>query len=77
MNIHEAGNILHHTTHQLMTSSEVALRLHISKSTLYRMVKGREVPFYRIGRQLRFNARDVDALTESKRVMSNSEYGTS
>jgi excisionase family DNA binding protein len=49
---------------QLLTSSQVAERLAISRATLYRLTgEGKLVPV-RIGRAVRFRPEDVDKLIE-------------
>jgi len=40
----------------------------VSKTTVYRLVESRILPFYRIGGSLRFRKQDVIAYLESKRT---------
>ena len=40
---------------------ELCLHLGISKETVYRMVKKASIPFYRVGRHVRFDIDEVDA----------------
>ena len=49
---------------QLLTPVEVAALLRVSRSTVYRLVESRLVPFYRVAGALRFERRDIlDYLT--------------
>ena len=45
---------------RLMTTEEVAKYLRISKASVYRMVKGKQIPVSKIGRQLRFRKDVID-----------------
>ena len=40
--------------HEVMTTTEVAKYLRISTESVYRLVRRKEIPVTRIGRQLRF-----------------------
>jgi len=46
---------------RLMTTREVMERLNISRTTLWRMTKNREIESIRIGRQQRFERASVEA----------------
>jgi excisionase family DNA binding protein len=59
----------------LLTPSEAASHLRVSRTTVYRMVRRREIPHCRIGAQLRFLPRDVDQVAVQRRVQSFHEYG--
>ena len=50
-----------------LTVPEVALRLRVSRMTVYRLTKAEAIPAYRVGRQLRVKAADLDAYLESAR----------
>ena len=50
-----------------LTVPEVALRLRVSRMTVYRLTKLDVIPAYRVGRQLRVKAADLDAYLESAR----------
>ena len=54
----------------LLTLEEVAEYLRISKTSVYRLVERRELPFCRVGRTLRFYRTDIDAYLTSRRVGS-------
>lgn len=43
-----------------LTLEEIAKHLAVSKETLYRMVKKKQIPFYRIGKIYIFKASEVD-----------------
>ena len=48
---------------EILTSVQVAEYLKIDKVTLYRLVKTGQIPAFKIGRQWRFNAQDIENLT--------------
>ncbi len=52
----------------LMTSSEVAIYLRISRASVYRLAKNKGIPVSKIGRQLRFRKDAID------RWLSNKEH---
>lgn len=58
----------------LLTLTEVANLFHVSKSTVYRMVQSRILPFYRLGGNLRFKEDDIMAFLESQRVKPREEW---
>ncbi|MEW6614373.1 MAG: helix-turn-helix domain-containing protein [Thermodesulfobacteriota bacterium] len=43
-----------------MTTDEVARYLRVSKASIYRLVKDREIPVSKIGRHLRFRKDVID-----------------
>ncbi len=45
---------------QLMKVSDVCKYLNFTKSTIYRLVENRKIPFYRICGRLRFKQTDLD-----------------
>lgn len=55
------------TMSEWLTVPEVALRLRVSRMTVYRLCESTAVPAYRVGRQLRVKAADLDAYLESTR----------
>ncbi len=59
---------------KLMTIDEVADLFRVSKTTVYRMVESRIIPFYRLGGRLRFNEVEVLAYLESQRVKPREEW---
>ena len=54
----------------LFTLDEVAAFLRVSKTSVYRLVERRELPFCRVGRTLRFSQEDLDAYLRARRVGS-------
>jgi len=49
---------------------EMAGHLNVSLKTIYRLVESRAIPFYKIGRSLRFKKTDVEAYLEKTLVKS-------
>jgi len=52
----------------LMERAEVMEYLRISRGTLDKLQKRREIPFFKLGKKVVFNKADIDAWLESKRV---------
>jgi len=52
----------------LITKQDVLRYLTISQQTLYRLMKKRAFPFYKVGRRVLFRKADVDAWLEKYRV---------
>jgi len=52
----------------LLTVDDVAELLKVSRTTVYRLVERRHVPFYRLRGGLRFRPEDIDAYLKSRRV---------
>lgn len=50
---------------QYLDVGQVATMLHLRPKTIYNMVSQRRIPFRRAGRQLLFDAREIDAWTKS------------
>lgn len=53
---------------KLLTIDQVAEMFIVSKPTVYRMVQSRILPFYRIGRHLRFDEGEILDYLERQRV---------
>ncbi len=54
-------------TNQLLTPDQLASFLNISKTTIYRLIDSRKIPFYKIGGSIRFDKKDImNYLQESK-----------
>jgi len=53
---------------KLLTIDGVAEMFNVSKTTVYRMVQSRILPFYRIGGNLRFDEREMLGYLERQRV---------
>lgn len=58
------------TLNKLITPDELADILNISKSSVYRLIEGRKLPFYKVGGSLRFQDDDVKKYLEGVRVGS-------
>jgi excisionase family DNA binding protein len=52
-------------THVVMTLEEVAAYLKVHSSTVYRLVKRKQLPAIRIGSKFRFRTADIDEWTKS------------
>jgi excisionase family DNA binding protein len=52
---------------------DLAVYLGVSKTTIYRLVEKRVIPFYKIGGSLRFKENDVNEYVEKQRVKSSGE----
>ena len=53
----------------LVTVDELALFLKVEVETVYRLVRARRIPFYKIGKRLRFNIPEM--LEHAKRRFDN------
>ena len=53
---------------RLLTVDEVAALLRVSKTSVYRLVEHRVLPFYRLPGSLRFAEEDVQAYLAARRV---------
>ena len=58
----------------LLTIEEVAEFFRVSKTSVYRLVERRELPFCRVGRSLRFSRKDLRAYLEARRVGSTASH---
>lgn len=66
---HDPGSIS-----PLLTIDEVAKFLRISKTSVYRLVERRELPFCRVGRTLRFTRKDLETYLAARRVGSTASH---
>ena len=57
------------TSEDLLTVKQLSEKLQLSELTIYRWVRDSKVPFYRIGKHLRFKLSEV--LEHSKQEASN------
>lgn len=53
---------------QLLTAGEVADLLRVSTMTVYRLIRGGELPAVRVGRSYRVRSQDLDAYLEAQLV---------
>jgi putative molybdopterin biosynthesis protein len=54
---------------EFWTAEELAARLRVTKATIYRMARRGELPYYSIGRAMRFRNVDVEAFLEKCRAV--------
>jgi excisionase family DNA binding protein len=57
----------------LMERAEVMEYLRISRGTLDKLQKRREIPFAKIGKKVLFRKRDIDAWLESKIIRTRNK----
>jgi excisionase family DNA binding protein len=50
----------------VMTLDEVAQYLHVHASTVYRLLKGRGIPAFKVGSDWRFNMESIDRWMKEK-----------
>lgn len=55
---------------EILTRSEAAEYLTLSKHTLYRYTSERKIPFYRVGGRVLMKSEDLDAWMDSRRIDS-------
>lgn len=53
---------------KLLSTSDLAKFFNISKTTVYRIVEGRKIPFYKINGALRFDEKDILEYLKENRV---------
>lgn|GEM_PF-1163974 len=53
---------------QFLTPNELAEMMKISKTTVYRMIDKRQLPFYKMGGSLRFRMDEIMAYIEECRI---------
>lgn len=57
-------------TTELLTVDQVAKLLNISKTSIYRLVSSRLIPFYKLGHNLRFRKDDIEEFMNKNYVES-------
>lgn len=60
--------------HELLNVQELADLLRVSRTSVYRLVENRAIPFHRLPRGLRFKRNDIDDYLQRCRVGSRDEY---
>ena len=63
---------------RLLSVKDVRILLGVSKSSVYRMVERREIPFYRLASGLRFRLSEIEAhleLCRIKAIDNHNVYG--
>ena len=53
---------------ELMSQVELVQYLQISRTTLHKLMKSRQIPFIKLGRRVLFRKQDIDRFLESKIV---------
>lgn len=57
----------------LLTVEEVAQKLHVSKATVWRWLRNKEIPGYRIAGSWRISQSDLQKFVESQRKNTNDQ----
>jgi excisionase family DNA binding protein len=52
-----------------LTVGQVSEYLNIKPKTIYRLVSLNSIPYYKVGKLVRFNQSDIDTWMETKRIM--------
>ncbi len=55
---------------KLLTTKDLAIFLSISKSTVYRLIERREIPFCKVRGSVRFDKKDIKSYLQRNRVES-------
>jgi len=53
---------------KLLSIKDLSKLFNISKTTAYRIVEGRKIPFYKIGGVLRFSEKDILGYLEENKI---------
>ena len=53
---------------KLLSPYDLADLLHVSRSTVYRLIETRKIPFYKVGGSIRFDEQDVLNYLEENKV---------
>lgn len=53
---------------ELLTKAELMEYLRISRGTVDKLIKRREVPFIKLGKKVLFRKKEIDAWLESKKI---------
>ena len=53
---------------KLLTLQQIAQRLQISETTLYKLARDSKIPAIKVGNQWRFKLEDIDSWLESQKV---------
>ena len=63
---------------QLLTISDVADLLNVSVSSVRRLQQARQLPFFKVGRNVRFSKRDVESYLDERHVetIDQRKYGS-
>ena len=58
----------------LLTVKEVATYLRFSKSTIYRYIRGREIPFIKINFRIRFNPSELESWIQNQSFKTMNDF---
>lgn len=58
---------------KLLTLQQVAQRLQISETTLYKLARRGKIPAIKVGNQWRFKIEDIDRWLESQKISKKKE----
>ena len=58
---------------RLLTVKDLAEYLQVSERTVYRLLKGHEVPYVKVGKQWRFKKQMIDGWLEKKQHIPSEE----
>jgi len=66
------------STTELLTPDELARMLKISKTSVYRLIDKRQIPFHKVMRSIRFGKNDVISYLEEHRIepITLKQYGS-
>ena len=56
---------------RLLTVREVANYLHVSRSTIHRLLKRNEIPAFRVGANWRFNVEEIDRWRVERQITTS------
>ena len=56
------------TTDNLLTPKDLALMLKVSIASIYRLIEGRKIPYFKVGGSLRFSKDDISKYLREVRV---------
>jgi len=63
----QLGSNEHNQILSLMTPKDLASFLKVSNTTIYRIIEGRKISFYKVNGSIRFKRSDVEAYMDTNR----------
>lgn len=63
----QLGSSEHNQISSLITPKDLAVLLKVSNTTIYRIIEGRKISFYKINGSIRFRQADVEAYMKVNR----------
>ena len=68
-----AGNISH-CLKEVLTLSETAMYMGVSRSYLYKLTCGKQIPCYKpLGKQIYFNRKEIETWLQTNRIATHEE----